>query len=215
MMVETHVQVMHVIEAQVKRKISAKEGPRKKAKTILERSYRRVLRRMCASSDIKVQKYEGDSSFGFDESGRDVESGALAYVEILKKRGVRIHTLLILGSRAKGRWRPESDVDVTIVASNLPRQGNNFISKRLYDLWMRALISDRPLYMGIEPSGCCSRGQFMERLEGFDVNALDAVIYGQIIYDDGFWLTVKKKFLELREKYCLDDILLRKVLEPL
>jgi len=173
---------------------------------------RKVLYKILSSSNIAIEKYRGNSSFGCDDRGRDVESGIYKYAELLKRRNLKIHTILVLGSRTKGTWIPESDVDVTIISSSLPKKGRNLISKRLYDLKVRFLFSDRPLYLGIEPSVCLTKEEFLKNLDQVDIQALDAIFYGRIIYDDGFWQMVKERYKELERKYRLDGIPLKEKL---
>jgi len=206
-------EVLLRVEKQIERKMTMKKGYRKKFKVILERMLRKVLFKIFSYSDIEIERYHGNSSFGCDELGRDVEDGVRQYVELLKGRKLQLHTVIVLGSRAKGGWTPQSDVDVTIIASNLPKEGRNFLTKRLFDLRRRIILSDRPLYLGVEPSGCCSKEEFLKRLEGLDITALDAVFYGRIIYDDGFWLKVKERYREMKKKYGLNKIPLRKKLK--
>jgi predicted nucleotidyltransferase len=196
----------------MKRKMALKTGYRKKAKTILERFSRRIGCRLL-SADVKVRPYDANSSMGTDILGRDVEDGVRKYVEILKRRGVEVQTVIALGSRVKGSWKPESDVDVTVIANNLPNQGKNAISRRIRDLKIRLLLSDRPICMGIEPSGCCSPQQFLERLERFQIQELDAVLYGKVVYDVGFWRTVMDRYRRLEKKYRLDAMDLKIVLK--
>ena len=202
------------VERQIERKMAMKKGYRKKFKVILERMLRKVLFKMFSYSDIEIEQYRGNSRFGCDELGRDVEDGMRQYVELLKGRKLQFHTVLVLGSRVKGVWTPQSDVDVTIIASNLPKEGRNFLTERLFGLRRRIILSDRRLYLGIEPSHCCSKAEFLERLEKFDIQALDAVLYGRVVYDDGFWRTVKMKYREMEKKYGLKQIPLKKMLLP-
>jgi predicted nucleotidyltransferase len=207
-------EVLRRVERQIERKMAMKKGYRKKFKVILERMLRKVLLKIFFCSDIKIERYRGNSSFGCDELGRDVEDGMHQYIEHLKDRRLQFHTVIVLGSRVKGAWTPKSDIDVTIIASNLPKEGRNFLTERLFGLIRRIILSDRPLYLGIEPSHCCSKAEFFERLEKFDIQALDAVLYGRVVYDDGFWRTVKMKYREMEKKYALKQIPLKKMLLP-
>lgn len=161
---------------------------------------------------------EQTSELGVDESGRDVRNGVVYYVEILKKRGVKVHTVLVLGSRAKGRSKPDSDVDVLIVASDLPGRTIPIfpsLAQKILGIRRWFLLSDWPICMGIEPSGCCSKEEFLQRLEDFELEALDAMYYGKIVCDDGFWLEANKKFKEIEEKYEFDKKQLKRMLLPL
>jgi len=192
--------------------MSLKRGYRKKIKTLLERALLRFFFKLYANSQVQIQKCNENSVFGCDEVGRDIKDGLRHYVRLIRSRRLQVHTLIVLGSRVKATWNPQSDVDVTIIADNLPGEGKNPISMRLFDFRRRILLSDRPLCLGIEPSGCCSRADFLVRLEQFDIQALDAILYGKLIYDDGFWQCAKRKYDNLRKRYGLDGIPLKEML---
>lgn len=147
--------------------------------------------------------------FGADEFGRDVEKGLLKYVAILKARGIKLHAVLVLGSRVKSRSQPKSDIDVTVIASNLPKEINILGLGRLFGLRRWFLLSDIPLFMGIETSNCCSREEFLHKLEEFDIHTLDALYYGKIIYHDGFWEQIQRVFRGIEEKYDLKKLNLK------
>jgi len=205
-------EIESTVRSQIDRKMAMKRGYRKKVKVVLERGLRRISR-VVLSTDIKIRPYHPNSSMGYDEVGRDVEDGVRKYVEILKSRGIDVETVIALGSRVKGSWKPESDVDVTIIAHNLPPEGRNAISRRVRGLKISMSLSDRPICMGIEPSGCCSPRQFLEGLEHFDIQELDAVLYGKVIYDVGFWRTAMDRYQTLERKYRLDSMSLKTMLK--
>ncbi|MGD0028168.1 MAG: polysaccharide deacetylase family protein [Candidatus Bathyarchaeia archaeon] len=152
---------------------------------------------------------------GKDERGRDIASCLQTYVALLQKRGVKLHTLIVLGSRAKGRGQPQSDVDVTIIASNLPGKSTseftNFAQK-IMNLRRELLLSDFPLLFGVQQSSCCSKTEFIQWLKEFRVIALDAVYYGKVIYDDGFWKEVRRTFEKIDKEYHLNRTELPKLL---
>lgn len=154
---------------------------------------------------------------GKDENGRDVAYCLQYYVALLRKRKVKIHTLIVLGSRAKGRARPTSDVDVTIIASDLPGKSTSEFTnlpQKIMNIKRQMLLSDLPLLIGVQQSSCCSKVEFTQWLEEFRVIALDAVYYGKIIYDDGFWKKVKHTFAEMDNKYNLSDTEIPQLLFP-
>jgi predicted nucleotidyltransferase len=206
--------LMYKIEREVKQKLKEKKSYKKRLKRALERCLIKILYKI-SNNKLKVKHYQDNSKFGCDEFGRDIKDGLRKYVKILKSRGLTVHTVVLLGSRAKGRWTPQSDVDVTIIASNLPKEGKNTLLKRLSNLKKCIILSDRPLYLGIEPSGCYSKEEFLKRLKNFDIQTLDAVYYGQIIYDDGFWESVKAQYNEMERKCRLDDLRLKELIFPL
>lgn len=208
-------EILRRIEMQIERKMGMKKGYRKKFKVILKRMLRKILLKIFSCSDVEIEQYRGNSSFGCDELGRDIEDGLRRYIRFLESRKLQIHTVIVLGSRVKGSWTPRSDVDVTIIAGNLPGEGKNLLTERLFGLRRNLIVSDRSLYLGIEPSGCCSKKEFLERLERFDIQVLDAVFYGQVVYDDGFWRNVKMKYKEMETKYGLEHIPLKEMLVAL
>jgi predicted nucleotidyltransferase len=196
------------VQRQIQERLALKKGVRKKCEIILGGLKKQFCYRIYANSDLRVKRYEGSSIFGADRFGRDVANGILKYIEILKNRGLIVHTAIVLGSRAKGSWKLNSDIDITIIADNLPKNEARFLSK-LSELWRHDILSDAPLYMGIEPSGCCSRDEFLKRLKEFNIQALDAIFYGQVVYDDGFWPEVKREFHQMETEYNLSQLNLK------
>jgi len=202
------------IERQIQEKLALKRGVRKKCKSFLEGLQRQICYRIFASSKVRVKEYRGSTSFGADEFGRDVADGISKYIDLLKNRGLIVHTVIVLGSRVKGSWKPSSDVDITIVADNLPKSEKSFLS-RLFGLGKHDILSDTPLCLGIEPSGCCSRGEFLKRLKEFDIQVLDAIFYGRVVYDVGFWSEVKNQFHKMEKDYDLSQLNLKQRLSLL
>lgn len=199
------------VERQIQEKLAQKRGIRKRCKVILERLQRQISYRILANSKIRVKKYQGSTPFGADEFGRDVADGISKYIELLKNRGLIVQTVIVLGSRVKGSWKPSSDIDLTIIADNLPKNEKSFLS-RLFGLGEPDILSDTPLCMGIEPSGCCSREEFLQRLKEFDIQVLDAIFYGRVAYDLGFWSEVKKEFHRIEREHNLSQLNLKQKL---
>src|SRR3972149_8517731 len=206
---------MSIIDRQIQKKLAMKRGVKKKVKQTVERLFRMVSHRVFTGSDSKVARYTGSSRLGADESGRDMADGVSRYVKLPRDRGLLLNVVIVLGSRAKGSWKPSSDVDVTIIASNLPEQSEGFSLKKLLGVGSASMLSDRPLALGIEPSGCCSKQEFLKRLEALDIQALDALYYGIVLYDDGFWKEAKTKLREVEQRYKLDKAEMRMKLLPI
>lgn len=194
------------IEKQLQNRIPMKYGWRKKVKSTFWKAYTAVCYEVYGRPNWNRGTKKQNPDLGVDQFGRDVAEGMRTYVKLLKKRGFQIHTVAVLGSRVKGRWKPESDVDVTIIVSNVPKEKGFLGLKR----WL--LLSDRHICMGIEPSGCCSRREFFHLLENFDLMAVDALYYGKVIYDDGFWVEVKRRFREMESKYELQKLSIKEML---
>lgn len=150
---------------------------------------------------------------GIDEFRRSVLEGMRIYVDILKRRGIKLNAVLVQGSRAKGKWKPTSDIDVTIIADNLPKKKHYpWPLNKLFGLKRWLLLSDIPLCMGVEATFTCSKNHFSQMLENFDIHALDAMYYGKLIYDDGFWKETRNRFEKINMKYELDKTDLKKML---
>jgi len=200
------------VEAQVKRQITMKNGLGKRVKDTFNGVIREILYAIDASAS-KVPRYRMASRFGCDRHGRDVETGLDEYVKLLRTRDSKLHTVLVLGSRVKGAWIPRSDVDVTIVSDSLSSKSLSAISQRLYDLKVQIQYSDRPLNLGIVASSYYSKSEFIRSIERFDFQALDALFYGKIIYDDGFWQVAMERYKELERKYGFDRDRLKKMVK--
>ena len=203
--------ISHKIERQVQKRLAMKRGVRKKCEVFLGRFKKQICYRILVDSKIRIKKYEGSTPFGADEFGRDVADGISKYIELLKNRGLVVHTVIVLGSRVKGSWKLSSDIDITVISDNLPKRRESSLSK-LFGVIGHDIVSDTPLCLGIEPSGCCSRKEFLRRLKEFDIQVLDAIFYGQIVYDTGFWSEVKREFQKLEREYDLSQLNLKQKL---
>jgi hypothetical protein len=51
-------------------------------------------------------------------------------------------------------------------------------------------------------------------MERFDIQTLDALYYGMVLYDDGFWRQAKEKFQKLTQQYKLDEAEVKRKLLP-
>lgn len=204
----TQTSVLEKVEKQLQNRIISKHGWRKKIESRYTSFFRIILYVLFGRhrAITRTENNRQNLDLGVDVFGRDIAEGMLKYVELIKKRGLRMHTVLVMGSRAKGKCRPESDVDVAIIASNLPEE------KGFLGLKKSLLLSDRPIYIGVEPSFCCTKKEFLQRLENFDLAALDAIYYGKVVYDDGFWVEAKRKFNEIERKLELPKTNLRQKL---
>jgi hypothetical protein len=204
--------ILNKVESDVAKKLIEKKSWRKKVKDDLGILRRKLLRLIFADTRWEVKQFDQASPFGYDRLGRDVSDGIQKYVRFLFDRNLRVNSLVVMGSRVKGSWTASSDIDVLIVADGLPPEGANLITRRLFGLRRSLLLSDRPLFLGIEPSGCCSRSEFLTRLRSFDLQTLDAVLYGQVVYDDGFWQVVTEQYQKMECEYSLDSSFLKELL---
>jgi len=209
--------IMDHVQKQVRKRVSQKYNWKRIVSSLLNRLEKRLLQFISGDRSFMLNSavHSKNLDLGVDEFGRDVALYLKEYVNLLLSRGLNLHTVIVLGSRAKGRWVPESDIDVMVIASNLPGiKTPNFtnVIQKILNLRQKFLLLDYPLCLGVQPSACCSKEDFLRWLLEFNVTALDAVYYGKVVYDDGFWEDVKKIFNEMNNKYRLDETLVKKML---
>jgi len=119
------------------------------------------------------------------------------YKEILLRSPLKVRTIIVMGSRARGDWKPWSDVDILVVAENLPKG------------WLRSdvlqVIDDTVIKAEIEVRGF-TPDEFLKLLEELSLTALDAMNEGVVVYDDGYWKEAKARFEEVKKTYKLRRI---------
>jgi thymidylate kinase len=200
---------MNHIEEQLRNRLQARARWKKWKKgpvAMLRRFLNEVLRhlmgtRRAPNAESIHMADDGDSSGG--DLGYDLQS----YIKLLRSRGLELHSVVILGSRAKNRWNSKSDIDTLVIASGLPIG----ITRRM-SLYTRAhVLSDMPLFLGVQAYGC-TREEFLERLSDLDLPCLDAVCWGKIVFDDGFWSEVNDRFKVIEEEYGIQQAVLKRKL---
>jgi len=145
----------------------------------------------------KGSKPNKKHDYGVNEEGFDVAISVEKYKEILLRSPLKVRTIVVMGSRARGDWKPWSDVDVLVVAENLPRGwSRSDVLQVLDDTVIKAEIEVR----GFTPD------EFLKLLEELSLTALDAMDEGVIVYDDGYWKEAKAKFEEVKKAYELRRI---------
>ena len=50
------------------------------------------------------------------------------------------------------------------------------------------------------------------QLKKCDIHALDAIFYGKVIYDDGFWQIAKDEYKKIKKQNNLNEISLKEML---
>lgn len=185
------------IEKQLRNRLYARARWKKWKKGPIAILKRFVKRRLYHVIGARLGAVEAENShdIGKDEFGRNLGHCVRSYIDLLRRRGLEIHTVVLVGSRAKNRWKPKSDLDIIVIASRLPKGLMMRLSRY-------TVLSDIPLFLGIEPCGC-TKEEFLERLKDLDLMALDAVCCGKILFDDGFWSQVKRDFKKIEDEYCL------------
>ena len=60
---------------------------------------------------------------GTSESGEDVPTLMKKYAESLVSSELKVRSIVVMGSRARGDWKPWSDTDVLIIVEGIPKSG--------------------------------------------------------------------------------------------
>ncbi len=100
-------------------------------------------------------------------------------------------TGILYGSMARGDNNLWSDIDFLVISDKLPENPLKKL-KFLYSL------TDTP----IEVKGY-TRNEFLRMIEKRNPLALDALVEGKVIVDDGFWEVARNKFEEVKKRYEL------------
>lgn len=130
--------------------------------------------------------------FGIDEEGTNVTDQIKKYSEELMKSRIEVSSIILFGSRVRGDYKPWSDIDLVVVAKNLPQSYK--------DRW--SLLTTFPYSDGIEINAYTPH-EFLKAIENIDLTALDSLSEGTVIYDNGFLRSAKKVFQELETTYKL------------
>jgi predicted nucleotidyltransferase len=100
-------------------------------------------------------------------------------------------TGVLYGSMARGDNNLWSDIDFLVISDKLPENP----LKRLEFLYS---LTEEP----IELKGY-TRNEFLRMIEKRNPLALDSVVEGKVIVDDGFWEVARNKFEEVKKRYEL------------
>jgi len=100
-------------------------------------------------------------------------------------------TGVLYGSMARGDNNLWSDIDFIVISDKLPENP----LKRFEFLYS---LAESP----IEVKGY-TRNEFLKMIEKRNPTALDSLVEGKIIVDDGFWEIALDKFEEVKKRYEL------------
>lgn len=100
-------------------------------------------------------------------------------------------TGVLYGSMARGDYNVWSDIDFLVISDKLPENP----LERLEFLYS---LTDTP----IEVKGY-TRDEFLKMIEKRNPLALDALVEGKVIADDGFWEVARNKFEDVIKRYEL------------
>jgi predicted nucleotidyltransferase len=113
-------------------------------------------------------------------NGRQAIEYLADYIEQLSKL-TNIRATIVIGSRAKGNWKLNSDIDAIIVVdkaisyTELPSLG--LVDPRIYTV-----------------------EELFEAINSAEYELIEAFEEGKIIYDDGIWKEMQKTYEEVKER---------------
>ena len=103
----------------------------------------------------------------------------------------RVRLVVLFGSRARGDYTDESDIDLLIVADDLPKD-----PREAYDV-ARKLICDARIH-----PVCFRTDSFIKRLEDESTFIMEVIEDGKMIYaDEAFLEEAMTKYREKRRKW--------------
>lgn len=101
-------------------------------------------------------------------------------------------TVILFGSYARGDYNLASDFDIIVISDKFKGERNPLRrTKELYSLNEDFLPVDIIAYTGRE---------FLGALENLSPSALDAMDYGEVLYDSGYYESAREKFEELKRR---------------
>ncbi len=137
---------------------------------------------------LKLREHDCTPDIGKLENGREAYREVLKWLQELEKKGIKIKLAAIIGSRAKGIWRPWSDIDVILIAENLPPpsiQRYLLLLSDEIDLDIRAYTPE----------------EAEKAIENLEREFLDLEQHGKIVRDDGIYSKIKRKINQVKQRY--------------
>jgi len=125
---------------------------------------------------------EDSSRFGFDERGLSVDDLVSKYVDRVEGL-LDLACVIVFGSRARGGWKPWSDVDVVVVVRRLDVVGFGELFRILHEP-----LIDYRVYMVDEAIRAVRDG---------DPTMLLTLFEGVAVYDGGLCSELRRLFEEL------------------
>ncbi len=106
------------------------------------------------------------------------------FIEEVRDKGVTIKALILIGSRARGDWKPWSDIDLLVVVDK---------DEDKYKIPV-GIIDARPYTIS----------ELLEGIEKCEVEIIEAFEYGKVILDDGTWAEMRSRYAEVKKKYGIE-----------
>ncbi len=119
------------------------------------------------------------ADLGLLPDGKEARVLLDSYIEKLRKYGIRIHSVIVIGSRAYGYHTTSSDIDVVVIIDDYHKirdairlsSGMGYIEPRIY-----------------------AKEDVEALMECYDAVLLEALEFGVIYYDDGTWAKLRETY---------------------
>ncbi len=119
------------------------------------------------------------ASAGLLWDGRSADELINHYIKAIVKK-VRVRAAVLIGSRARGDWKPWSDVDLLLLLDNFDKEE------------IKASVVDIRPYTWDE---------LIEAIRGCEVEVIEAFEEGIVLLNDGSWEIAKKVYAEVKQTY--------------
>ena len=116
---------------------------------------------------------------GLLHDGKEARTILDNYIDKLRKHGIKVHSIVVIGSRAYGYHTTSSDIDIVVIIEDYNKireatklsLGTGYIEPRVY-----------------------AREDIDALLECYDAVLLEALEFGVVYYDDGTWAKLKERY---------------------
>lgn len=113
-------------------------------------------------------------------NGTRAEDVLREFLDDLRSKGVDLRTVIVIGSRARGTWKTSSDIDLVVIVRSERDLKNVILGRNV------GIIDPKPYTIS----------EAKEALKNFDTTIIEALEYGLIVYDSGFWKHIAKEYKE-------------------
>ncbi len=117
-------------------------------------------------------------------NGRPAMKIIKQFLEDIKGRGVNVKVVVLISSRARGDWKPWSDIDLLVV---IDRDENR-----------------RKIPVGLIDVKPYTVKELLEGIRKCEVEVIEAFEYGKVILDDGTWAYMRSEYEKVKRKYGIE-----------